>query len=226
MIEGFDIAPFLLSFRLAAITTVVLFIVSLPLAWVLSQTKSGLKPFIEALVSMPIVLPPTVLGFYLLVLLSARSPLGMFFQEHLHLDLVFTFEGILIASCVYSFPFMLQPLQAGMEQVPAKILEASYTLGKSRLQTLFHVIVPNIKPSMLTGLIITFAHTVGEFGVVLMVGGSIQGETRVASIAIYELVELMDYSTAHIYSFILIAFSFAVLMTVYSINHRYKASGW
>lgn len=226
MIQGFDAAPFLLSFRLAAVTTVVLFIVSLPLAWTLSQTRSRLKPFIEALVSMPIVLPPTVLGFYLLVFLSGRSPLGMFFQEYLHVDLVFTFEGILIASCVYSFPFMLQPLQAGMEQVPTKLLEASYTLGKSKLQTLFQVIVPNIKPSMLTGLIITFAHTVGEFGVVLMVGGSIQGETRVASIAIYEQVELMDYGTAHIYSFILIAFSFAVLMTVYILNHRYKASGW
>lgn len=225
MTQGFDAVPFLLSFRLAAVTTVVLFIVSLPLAWFLSQTRSGLKPFVEALVSMPIVLPPTVLGFYLLVFLSGRSPLGMFFQEHLHVDLVFTFEGILIASCVYSFPFMLQPLQSGMEQVPVKLLEASYTLGKSKFQTLFRVVVPSIKPSMLTGLIITFAHTVGEFGVVLMVGGSIQGETRVASIAIYELVELMDYRTAHVYSFILIAFSFIVLMSVYILNHRKRASG-
>ena len=225
MSEGFDIEPFLLSFRLAAITTVILFAVSLPLAWKLSQTRSVFKPFVEAFISMPIVLPPTVLGFYLLVLLSGRSPLGMFFGERLHIDLVFTFEGILIASCIYSFPFMLQPLQAGMEQVPTKLLEASYTLGKSKLQTLFHVIVPNIKPSMLTGLIITFAHTVGEFGVVLMVGGSIQGETRVASIAIYELVERMEYGTAHIYAVILIAFSFAVLVTVYLLNHRYKISG-
>ncbi len=225
MSEGFDIEPFLLSFRLAAITTVILFAVSLPLAWKLSQTRSVFKPFVEACISMPIVLPPTVLGFYLLVLLSGRSPLGMFFGERLHIDLVFTFEGILIASCIYSFPFMLQPLQAGMEQVPVKLLEASYTLGKSKLQTLLHVILPNIKPSMLTGLIITFAHTVGEFGVVLMVGGSIQGETRVASIAIYELVERMEYGTAHIYAAILIAFSFAVLMTVYLLNHRYKIPG-
>ena len=225
MSEGFDIEPFLLSFRLAAITTVILFAVSLPLAWKLSQTRSVFKPFVEACISMPIVLPPTVLGFYLLVLLSGRSPLGMFFGERLHIDLVFTFEGILIASCIYSFPFMLQPLQAGMEQVPVKLLEASYTLGKSKLQTLLHVILPNIKPSMLTGLIITFAHTVGEFGVVLMVGGSIQGETRVASIAIYELVERMEYGTAHIYAAILIAVSFAVLMTVYLLNHRYKIPG-
>ncbi len=226
MNPGFDVEPFLLSFRLAAITTILLFIVSVPLAWKLSQTRSGAKPFIEALVSMPIVLPPTVLGFYLLVFLSDRSPLGMFLNERFGLDLVFTFEGVLVASCIYSFPFMLQPLQSGMEQVPVKLLEASYTLGKSKLETLLHVILPNIKPSILTGLIITFAHTVGEFGVVLMVGGSIQGETRVASIAIYELVELLDYGTAHIYSLILIAFSFAVLMTVYILNHRYKASGW
>ncbi|UZJ37208.1 MULTISPECIES: molybdate ABC transporter permease subunit [unclassified Prosthecochloris] len=225
MNSGFDIQPFLLSFRLAAITTVMLFIISVPLAWKLSQTRSRSKPFVEALVSMPIVLPPTVLGFYLLVFLSDRSPLGGFIKEVLGLDLVFTFEGVLVASCIYSFPFMLQPLQSGMEQVPVKLLEASYTLGKSKFNTLFHVILPNIKPSLLTGLIITFAHTVGEFGVVLMVGGSIQGETRVASIAIYELVELLDYRTAHIYSLILIAFSFIVLMSVYILNHRKKSTG-
>ncbi|UZJ41008.1 molybdate ABC transporter permease subunit [Prosthecochloris sp. SCSIO W1101] len=225
MSSGFDVQPFLLSFRLAAITTVMLFIICVPLAWKLSQTRSRSKPFVEALVSMPIVLPPTVLGFYLLVFLSDRSPLGGFIKEVLGLDLVFTFEGVLVASCIYSFPFMLQPLQSGMEQVPVKLLEASYTLGKSEVHTLFHVILPNIKPSLLTGLIITFAHTVGEFGVVLMVGGSIQGETRVASIAIYELVELLDYRTAHIYSLILIAFSFIVLMSVYILNHRKRASG-
>lgn len=221
----FDMEPFLLSFRLAAITTILLFIFSVPLAWKLSQTRSKSKPFIEALVSMPIVLPPTVLGFYLLIFLSDRSPLGMFLKEMFSVNLVFTFEGILIASCIYSFPFMLQPLQSGMEQVPVKLLEASYVLGKSKLETLLHVILPNIKPSILTGVIITFAHTVGEFGVVLMVGGSIQGETRVASIAIYELVELLDYKMAHIYSLILIAFSFSVLMVVYILNHRNRASG-
>ena len=221
----FDMEPFLLSFRLAAITTILLFIFSVPLAWKLSQTRSRSKPFIEALVSMPIVLPPTVLGFYLLIFLSDRSPLGMFLKEMFSVNLVFTFEGILIASCIYSFPFMLQPLQSGMEQVPEKLLEASYVLGKSKLETLLHVILPNIKPSILTGVIITFAHTVGEFGVVLMVGGSIQGETRVASIAIYELVELLDYKMAHIYSLILIAFSFSVLMVVYILNHRNRVSG-
>ncbi|MCG8375284.1 MAG: molybdate ABC transporter permease subunit [Chlorobiales bacterium] len=221
----FDTEPFLLSFRLAAITTILLFLFSVPLAWKLSQTRSRSKPFVEALISLPIVLPPTVLGFYLLVALSDRAPVGMFLKEMFNMDLVFTFEGVLIASCIYSFPFMLQPLQSGMEQIPAKLLEASYVLGKSKLETLLHVILPGIKPSILTGVIITFAHTVGEFGVVLMVGGSIQGETRVASIAIYELVELLDYGTAHIYSLILIAFSFVVLMVVYVLNHRYRAPG-
>ncbi len=224
MSTGFDMEPFLLSFRLAAITTLLLFVLSVPLAWKLSRTRSVFKPFIEALISMPIVLPPTVLGFYLLIFLSERSPLGMFLHQRFNIDLVFTFEGILIASCVYSFPFMLQPLQSGMEQIAEEFLEASYALGKSRFDTLLHVILPNIKPSILTGLIITFAHTVGEFGVVLMVGGSIQGETRVASIAIYELVELMDYRAAHVYSFVLVAFSFTVLAIVYILNYRKRAS--
>lgn len=223
MNQHFDPEPFLLSFRLAGMTTVLLFLFCVPLAWALSRSASRIKPFVEALVSMPIVLPPTVLGFYLLVFLSDRSPLGAWFSEVLHTDLVFSFEGILLASCVYSLPFMLQPLQSGMEQIPAKLLEASYALGKSGTQTLWHVVLPNIKPSLLTGVIITFAHTVGEFGVVLMVGGSIQGKTRVASIAIYELVEMLDYKTAHIYSMILIAFSFTVLVLVYILNHRYKS---
>ncbi len=225
MNPGFDIEPFLLSFRLAGITTFLLFIICVPLAWKLARSRSWIKPIIEALVSMPVVLPPTVLGFYLLILLSGRSPFGMLLKQQFDIDLVFTFEGILIASCIYSFPFMLQPLQSGIEQISDELIEASYTLGKSRSETLLHVILPNIKPSILTGLIITFAHTVGEFGVVLMVGGSIQGETRVASIAIFEMVELMDYRTAHIYSLLLIAFSFVVLMTVYLINHHNRKTG-
>ncbi|RNA64343.1 molybdate ABC transporter permease subunit [Prosthecochloris sp. ZM_2] len=218
--QGFDPEPFLLSFRLAALTTLILFVVCVPIAWWLSGSTSRLKPVIEALSSMPIVLPPTVLGFYLLMIFSGRSPLGRFFEEYFDLGLVFSFEGILAASCVYSFPFMLQPLQSGMKQIPQSHLEASYILGKSKIRTLLRVVLPAMTSSVLTGLIITFAHTVGEFGVVLMVGGSIGGETRVASIAIFELVELLDYRMAHIYSLILIAFSFSVLMVVYTVNHR------
>ncbi|HED30371.1 MAG TPA: molybdate ABC transporter permease subunit [Prosthecochloris aestuarii] len=220
---GFDIEPFLLSFRLAGVTTAILFVVSVPLAWMLSQSRSRFKPVVESLASLPIVLPPTVLGFYLLMLLSSRSPFGGAVRELFGLELVFTFEGILVASCVYSFPFMLQPLQSGMEQVPRSLLEASYALGKSRVRTLFSVVLPAMKPSILNGLIITFAHTVGEFEVVLMVGGSIGGETRVASIAIFEFVELLDYRSAHIYSLALVASSFCVLFIVYSVNHHSRA---
>ncbi|ANT64235.1 MULTISPECIES: molybdate ABC transporter permease subunit [Prosthecochloris] len=217
---SFDVEPFLLSFRLAAVTTLLLFVLSVPLAWMLANWRSPFKPVVETLFSLPIVLPPTVLGFYLLIFMSERSPVGGFLKEGFGIELVFSFQGILVASCVYSLPFMVQPLLSGMEQFPGQLLEAAYALGKSKRDTLFNVVLPNIKPSMLTGLIITFAHTVGEFGVVLMVGGSIQGETRVASIAIYEMVELLDYSTAHLYSFILVAFSFLVLLVVYGVNHR------
>jgi len=213
-----DFAPFLLSFKLAAITTLILFIIALPISWWLSQTKWKYKPFVEALTSLAIVLPPSVLGFYLLVALSQNSPLGAFFEETFGMKLVFNFTGLVIASCFYSFPFMVQPLQSGFESLNKNMLEASYIAGKSKLQTLFYVALPNIKPALITAIIITFAHTVGEFGVVLMVGGSIPGETKVASVAIYEMVEVMDYSMAHIYSAIMVALSFVVLLGVYIFN--------
>lgn len=213
-----DFEPFLLSFKLAGITTLILFIIALPISWWLSQTKWRFKPFVEALTSLAIVLPPSVLGFYLLVALSHNSPLGAFFEETFGMKLVFNFTGLVIASCFYSFPFMVQPLQSGFESLDKNMLEASYVAGKSKFQTLFYVALPNIKPALMTAIIITFAHTVGEFGVVLMVGGSIPGETKVASVAIYEMVEIMDYSIAHIYSAIMVALSFIVLLGVYIFN--------
>ena len=214
--------PFLISFKLATITVAILFIIALPLAWYLSQTKSRIKPFLEALTALPIVLPPSVLGFYILVALSQNSPLGAFFKDTFDISLVFNFTSLVIASCFYSLPFMVQPLQSGFESLSKSMLEASYISGKSRLQTLFFVALPNIKPALLTALIITFAHTVGEFGVVLMVGGSIPGETKVASVAIYEMVETMDYTNAHIYSAIMLAMSFVVLLAVYTFNAKHK----
>ncbi len=217
-----DYTPFLLSFKLAFVTTLVLFCIALPLAWYLSRSRSKLKPFLEALTALPIVLPPSVLGFYILVALSANSPLGAFFETHFDIALVFSFTGLVVASVLYSFPFMLQPLQSGFEGLNREMLEASYIAGKSTLQTLFRVALPNIKPSLLTALIVTFAHTVGEFGVVLMVGGSIPGETKVASVAIYEMVETMDYETAHIYSAIMVGLSFLVLLGVYLFNRRHN----
>ena len=212
--------PFVLSFELAAITASILFCVALPLAWYLSQTRSRKKPFIEAITALPIVLPPSVLGFYILWALSANSPVGAFFEDTFGIKLVFSFTGLVIASSLYSFPFMLQPLQNGFESLNKEMLEASYIAGKSKLQTVFQVALPNMKPALLTALIITFAHTVGEFGVVLMVGGSIPGETKVASVAIYEMVETMDYTSAHIYSAIMLGISFVVLLLVYFFNAR------
>ncbi len=204
-----DLAPFALSFKLATITTLILFVVALPLAWQLSQSPSKVKPIIESLVSLPLVLPPSVLGFYLLVAFSS-------------FDLAFTFKGLVVASCFYSLPFMVQPLQGGFESLNKNMIESSYIAGKNKWVTLFRVALPNIKPALMTALIITFAHTVGEFGVVLMIGGSIPDETRVASIAIYDLMNNLEYGKAHIYSAIMLLISFAVLLSVYIFNHKQK----
>ncbi len=220
--NGIDWTPFWLSFKLAAVTTAILFLIALPLAWWLSRTRFRFKPIIEAVAALPIVLPPSVLGFYILWALSYNSPIGAFFQEHFGIQLVFNFTGLVIGSCFYSFPFMLQPLQSGFESLNKNMLEAAFVAGKSSWQTLWHVALPNIKPSLLTALIVTFAHTVGEFGVVLMVGGSIPGKTKVASVAIYEMVETLDYHTAHIYSAVMVGLSFAVLLGVYLFNRRQK----
>ena len=219
---GLDLEPFLLSFKLATIVTMILFIIATPLSWWLSQTRCKCKPFVEAVVSLPIVLPPSVIGFYILYALSYNSPIGAFFEEVFGIKLVFNFTGLVIASCFYSFPFMVQPLQGGFESLNKNMLEASFIAGKSKLQTLLHVALPNIKPAVITALIITFAHTVGEFGVVLMVGGSIPSETKVASVAIYEMVEVMDYDLAHIYSVIMLVLSFSVLLGVYLFNQRHN----
>ena len=220
-----DVAPFILSFKLAGVTTVILFVLSLPLAWYLSQSSSKTKPVLEAVTALPIVLPPSVLGFYILVVLSPNSAVGAFFEDLFGVKLVFSFTGLVVASCVYSLPFMVQPLQSGFESLNKHMLEASYLAGKSKLQTVFKVALPNIKPSLITALIITFAHTVGEFGVVLMVGGSIPGETKVASVAIYEMVEVMEYGTAHIYSAFMVLISFIVLLSVYIFNHSQRKIG-
>ncbi|HHB95172.1 MAG TPA: molybdate ABC transporter permease subunit [Campylobacterales bacterium] len=209
MPQTLDLTPFILSFKLAGATTIILLIISLPLSWYLSQTKSKIKPYLEAVTSLPIVLPPSVLGFYILIIFAK-------------VDLAFTFIGLVIASCFYSLPFMVQPLQSGFEGLNKNMLEASYISGKGKIETIVKVALPNIKPSLITAIIITFAHTVGEFGVVLMVGGSIPNETKVASVAIYELVEIMDYSTAHIYSAIMVGISFLVLLGVYIFNHKQR----
>ena len=222
ILQSLDLTPFILSFKLAGLTTIILFILGMPLAWYLSQTKSKSKPVLEAITALPIVLPPSVLGFYILWALSINSPIGAFFEETFGIKLVFNFTGLVIASCFYSLPFMVQPLQSGFESINKNMLEASYISGKSKFQTIIKVALPNIKPAVITAVIVTFAHTVGEFGVVLMVGGSIPGETKVASVAIYEFVEIMDYESAHVYSGIMVLMSFIVLLSVYIFNAKHN----
>ncbi len=221
-LKAMEFTPFILSFKLAFVTTVILFFISMPLAWYLSQTRSRVKPLLEAITALPIVLPPSVLGFYILWALSQNSALGVFLEETFGIQLVFNFAGLVVASCFYSLPFMVQPLQSGFESLNKNMLEASYISGKSKLTTILKVALPNMKPALLTAIIVTFAHTVGEFGVVLMVGGSIPGETKVASVAIYEMVEIMDYSSAHIYSIIMLIISFTVLLSVYIFNQKHS----
>ncbi len=217
-----DFTPFILSLKLAVIVTIILLIIGIPYAWYLSSTKSKIKPFLETITALPIVLPPSVLGFYLLVFLSPDSFIGGIFYKLFNIKLVFSFPGLVVASSIYSFPFMIQPIQSGFESLNKNIIEASFLSGKGKLTTLFKVILPNIKPALLTAIVITFAHTIGEFGVVLMVGGSIPGKTEVASVAIYDYVENLDYHSAHIYSAILLIISFLVLFIVYFINHRQR----
>ena len=209
-----------LTFELAGITTLILLFIGIPLGYFLSQTKSKLKPVIETLVSMPLVLPPSVLGFYLLLAFSPKNSFGSWLEETFDLRLVFSFEGLIIASVIFSLPFMVHPIQSGFSSLSKSLKEASFVLGKSRLETLLYVLLPNIKPSLLTGIVITFAHTVGEFGVVLMIGGNIAGETKLASIAIYDEVEALNYDLANQYAFTLFIISFVILLFVYMINKK------
>ena len=217
-----DFSPFYLSFKLAFISTLILLVFCVPLAYFLSRVNFKGKSVIEAIISLPLVLPPSVLGFYILVFLSPYSAIGSFFEEHFGIRLVFNFTGLVIASCIYSLPFMFAPLLGAFNSLPKNIIEASYTLGKGRIATMLKIALPNIKPSLLNAIIISFAHTLGEFGVVLIIGGSLSRETKVASIAIYEATEMLDFTTAHIYSGIMLAISFFVLFCVYFLTKKMK----
>ncbi len=221
-----DWGPIILTAKLALVTTVILLIVSVPLAYWLAFSKSRMKPVVETLVSMPLVLPPTVLGFYLLMAFSPGNSFGAWLQEWFGLRLIFSFSGLVIGSAIYSLPFMVNPIQSGLSGLPSSLSEASYILGKSKLKTLFSVLLPNIKPSLLTGIVLAFAHTVGEFGVVLMIGGNIPEKTKVVSIAIYDEVEALNYAHANTYSMILFVITFIVLLSVYMINGGYLKKFW
>lgn len=216
----YDWQPLLLTLRLAACTTALLLVFGIPLAYWLAYSRSRLKPLFEALLSMPLVLPPSVLGFYLLLAFSPQSALGHWLGSTFDLRLVFSFSGLVVGSVIFSVPFMVQPIQVGLQQIPFQLIEASRSLGKSDLTTLWRVLLPNCKSALLTGIVLSFAHTIGEFGVVLMIGGNIPGVTKVASIAIYDEVEKLNYSAAHFYSLVLISVSFLVLLTVFLVRRR------
>ncbi len=218
-----DLGPLWLSVRLAFVTTVILIILGAPLSWWLSQSRSRWQTVVQAVVAMPIVLPPTVLGFYLLVVLGPRGTIGSWWVQLTGSTLTFSFAGLVIASCIYSLPFAVQPMQNAFESLPRKNLEAAWTLGASKLDAFLSVVVPLSVRGFISAAVLSFAHTLGEFGVVLMVGGNIPGETRVVSIAIYDHVETLNYAAAHRLSLLLIAFAFVTLFGMFLINRRWQS---
>jgi molybdate transport system permease protein len=217
-----DLSPIWLTLKLAAITTLLLLVIGLPVAWWLSKGRSIVKTIIEAVITMPLVLPPSVLGFYLLLAFSPQRGIGKWLQDVFDIQFVFSFRGLVLASFIYSMPFMIGPIKSALQQLPASLAQASYTLGKTHRETFLKVLLPNIKPSLLTAIVLTFAHTLGEFGVVLMIGGNIPNVTRVASIAVYDSVERMDYAAANTYSLILLCLTFVMVISVFFYN-KYQA---
>ncbi|MBT8096628.1 MAG: molybdate ABC transporter permease subunit [Woeseia sp.] len=215
-----DLGPLWLSIALAGATTLLLLALGTPLAWWLANSHSRLRPAVEAVTALPLVLPPTVLGFYFLILLGPASPLGAFWVRVTGDALTFSFSGLVVASLFYSLPFMVQPLQRAFESIGRAPLEAAATLRASPLDAFFTIVVPLARRGFLSAAVLTFAHTIGEFGVVLMVGGNIPGKTRVISIQIYEHVETLSYAAAHVLSAGLLIFSFLVLLFVYTTNRR------
>lgn len=207
-----------LTLRLATVTTLVLVLCGAPLAWCLARSRSPLKPLWAALIAMPLVLPPTVLGFYLLLMLGPQGPVGQFTQAMGWGRLPFTFGGLVVASVIYSMPFVVQPLQQAFEAIPEKVLEAASTLRAGPIDRFFSVAVPLARPGFITAILLGFAHTVGEFGVVLMIGGSIPGETRVLSVAIYDHVEAGEYNAAHRLAIGMLLFAFVVALALSLVN--------
>jgi len=220
-----DYTAIWLTIQLAGITTLALLVVATPLSWWLAFTRSRLKPVIETLTALPLILPPTVLGFYFLIVLGPGGTIGKWWLEITGSTLTFSFTGLVIASMIYSLPFVVQPITNAFADMGHKPLEEAASLGASPLDRFFSVALPLSKRGFLTATILGFAHTVGEFGVVLMVGGNIPGKTRVISISIFESVETLEYSSAHQMSALLIAFSFTVLLVVFALNRTHPITG-
>ncbi|QNF34456.1 molybdate ABC transporter permease subunit [Adhaeribacter swui] len=215
-----DLAPIWLSLKLAFVTTAILLVIGLPIAYWLAGRSSVPKLITEAIITMPLVLPPSVLGFYLLLAFSPQNALGKWLQDTFAVQFVFSFKGLILASVIYSLPFMISPVKSAFNHLPRSMAEAAYTMGKSRWQTFLYILLPNIKSSLITAAVLTFAHTLGEFGVVLMIGGNIPGLTKVASIAIYDAVESLDYASANYYSLFLFSLTFVIVVAVFVLNQK------
>ena len=225
LLTASDLQAIVLTLQVATLTTAILAVIGTPLAWWLARTRSGLKSVLTALVAIPIVLPPSVLGFYLLVLMGPNGPVGQWTQA-LGIGLLpFSFSGLVVASVLYSLPFMVQPVLNAMEAMGSRPLEVAASLRASPVDTFFRVVLPLCRPGLVTGCIMSFAHTVGEFGVVLMVGGNIPGETRMVSVQIYDHVEALEYADAHRLAAVMLLFSFAVLLVLHLYNARHAARG-
>jgi molybdate transport system permease protein len=221
-LEAYDIRAILTSLELAATSTLILIVLGTPLAWWLARTRSRLRTPVEALTALPLVLPPTVLGFYLLILLGPAGPIGGAWERMGGDRIVFSFPGLVIGSVIYSLPFVVQPVQNAFMAMGERPLELAATLGASPLDRFFSVALPQARPGLLTAAVLAFAHTIGEFGVVLMLGGNIPGRTQVVSIAIYNHVEAVEYGQAHVLAAGMLVFSFALLLVVYSMGRRFE----
>ena len=222
LLQASDLQAIWLTLEVASLTTAILLVLGTPLAWWLARSPSAFKPIVNSLVALPIVLPPSVLGFYLLVLMGPNGTLGQWTQA-IGLGLMpFSFRGLVLASCLYSLPFMVQPLQTAMQALGPRPLEVASSLRASPLDRFFSVVVPMCRPGFISGAVMCFAHTVGEFGVVLMIGGNIPGVTRLVSVQIYDHVEAMEYAAAHRLSAVMLGFSFVVLLALYGYNARQR----
>jgi molybdate transport system permease protein len=222
MLNPDDIAALWITLQLASITTGILLLLGTPLAWWLAHTHSKMRPVVDAIVTLPLILPPTVLGFYLLIALGPRGPIGRLVEFVGGQPLAFTFTGLVIGSVVYSFPFVVKPLQDAFTNIGKRPLEVAATLRATPADRFFTVVLPLARPGYLTATVLGFAHTLGEFGVVLMIGGNIPGTTQVLSISIYDHVEMLEYGQAHLLSGILLALSFLLLLSVYVLNRRFQ----
>jgi molybdate transport system permease protein len=218
---SFDFVPLWLTFKLAALSAFFLFFCAMPLVFWLYFTPSRTGYAVRALVNMPLVLPTVVIGFYLLLVFSPNHAFGRLLYAVFHTHFVFTFEGLVVGSVLFNTPFMVNPILSGLESLPRNLGEASFMLGRGRAATFYKVLLPSIRPAILTGVVLTIAHTIGEFGMVLMIGGKIPGVTRVASVAVYDDVESLNFASAHVYSAVLFGASFTVLLVLLLVNKRF-----